>query len=176
MSIINKVKKAFYKVNKNNEALIQLRIENLRRQGMTIGENCRMIDDIKVYEPYLVKIGSNVTLSNDIWFITHDSSISKFLKDFTDCFGEISVGNNCFIGNSTILLPGVALGNNVVVAAGSVVTKSFGDDVVIGGNPARIIRPINDEYKEKISSFGFNMNHKNRRQEILSHRDKLIKR
>jgi Acetyltransferase (isoleucine patch superfamily) len=54
----------------------------------------------------------------------------------------IRIGNNCWIGGHATLNPGITLGNNVVVASGSVVTKSFGDNVVIGGNPARIIREI----------------------------------
>lgn len=54
----------------------------------------------------------------------------------------INIGDNCWIGGHATILPGVTLGNNVVVASGSVVTKSFGDSVVIGGNPAKIIRHI----------------------------------
>ena len=51
------------------------------------------------------------------------------------------------IGDNAMLAPGVTLGDNVVVAAGSVVTKSFPDNVVIGGNPAKIIKYI--EIKEE---------------------------
>ena len=52
----------------------------------------------------------------------------------------ITIGDNCWIGGSATIVPGVTLGNNVVVAAG--VTKSFGDNVVIGGNPAKIIKEL----------------------------------
>jgi len=54
----------------------------------------------------------------------------------------VTIGNDCWIGGGTIINPGVTLGNNVVVASGSVVTKSFGDNVLIGGNPAKIIKEI----------------------------------
>ncbi|CAH0526360.1 Maltose O-acetyltransferase [Allocatenococcus thiocycli] len=54
----------------------------------------------------------------------------------------IHIGNDCWIGGHATINPGVTLGNNVVVASGSVVTKSFGDNLVIGGNPARIIREL----------------------------------
>lgn len=60
---------------------------------------------------------------------------------------ETIIGENCFIGEKSIILPGVILGNNVIVAAGSVVTKSFDDNVLIGGNPAKIIKKYNFEKK-----------------------------
>ena len=54
----------------------------------------------------------------------------------------VVIGDNCWIGGGAIINPGVTLGNNVVVASGSVVTKSFGDNVVIAGNPAKVIRQL----------------------------------
>lgn len=63
-------------------------------------------------------------------------------------FGKpITIGDNVWLGGSVVITPGVTLGNNVVVAAGSVVTKSFPDNVVLGGNPARILRTIDEEDK-----------------------------
>ena len=59
------------------------------------------------------------------------------------------IGNDCWIGGHATILPGVHLGNNVIVAAGAVVTRSFGDDVIIGGNPARIIRTIAESSYER---------------------------
>ena len=54
----------------------------------------------------------------------------------------ICIGNNFWAGGGVIVLPGVTLGNNVVAGAGAVITKSFGDNVVLGGNPARVIKEI----------------------------------
>lgn len=54
----------------------------------------------------------------------------------------IKVGNNAWFGGNVTILPGVTLGDNVVVAAGAVVTKSFGDNVVLAGNPAKVIKKI----------------------------------
>jgi len=54
----------------------------------------------------------------------------------------ITIGDNAMIGGGVTILPGVTLGDNVVAGAGAVVTKSFGDNVVLGGNPARVIKEI----------------------------------
>ena len=54
----------------------------------------------------------------------------------------IFIGKKCWLGANSIILPGIVLGNNVVVAAGSVVTKSFSDNVVIGGVPAKVIKSL----------------------------------
>lgn len=92
----------------------------------------------------LISIGKNTTISIDVVFLTHDFSISKGLK----CMGAkesgefikpIVVGENCFIGMRSIILPGTELGDNVIVGAGAVVKGAFPDDVVIVGNPAKII-------------------------------------
>ncbi|MYV17018.1 sugar O-acetyltransferase [Furfurilactobacillus milii] len=52
----------------------------------------------------------------------------------------VTIGDDVWIGGGAIICPGVTLGDNVIVGAGSVVTKSFGDDVIIGGNPARVLK------------------------------------
>ena len=54
----------------------------------------------------------------------------------------ITIGDNVWLGGGSIICPGVTLGDNVVVGAGCVVTKSFGNNVVLGGNPARILKEI----------------------------------
>ncbi|MGL4673104.1 DapH/DapD/GlmU-related protein, partial [Cetobacterium sp.] len=57
----------------------------------------------------------------------------------------VKIGNNVWIGGRSVICPGVTLGDNVVVAAGSVVTKSFPNNCIIGGNPAKTIRMIDSE-------------------------------
>ena len=92
----------------------------------------------------LISIGDATTISSEVVFLTHDYSISKGLKTIhPELNGRflkpIRVGSNCFIGMRAILLPGTVLGNNVIVGAGAIVKGVFPDNVVIGGNPARII-------------------------------------
>ncbi len=57
----------------------------------------------------------------------------------------VTIGDNVWIGGRAVINPGVTIGNNVVVASGVVVTKDIPDDVVVGGNPARIIKRIDKE-------------------------------
>lgn len=74
---------------------------------------------------YSNKGQSGFNFSDSCLFVEHEVSV---------------IGHNVWIGAGCIVLDGVTLGNNVIVAAGAVVTKSFGDDCIIGGVPARIIR------------------------------------
>lgn len=69
-------------------------------------------------------------------------------------YGKIRIGNNCFIGERAILLYGVSLSDNIIVAAGSVVTKTISEErVIVGGNPARIIGTW-DKFYEKNKNKG----------------------
>lgn len=91
-------------------------------------------------EPYLINIGNNVTVSTNVTFVTHDNSIKLLYPEKSDVFGKIVIGNNCFVGENVTILYGVTLADNIIVAAGSVVTKSFSNsNIIIGGNPAHII-------------------------------------
>ena len=56
----------------------------------------------------------------------------------------VNIGHNVWIGGRSIINPGVTLGNNVVVASGSVVTKNIPDNVLVGGNPAKIIKTLDE--------------------------------
>jgi acetyltransferase-like isoleucine patch superfamily enzyme len=127
----------------------------------------KMKGDVTIYgssykmfstEPYLVTLGDNVFISVDTNFVCHDGSTLPFRKLYPslEIAGKISVGDNVFIGTKVLILPNVTIGNNCVIAAGSVVTKDIPDNVVAGGNPARTLRSI-DDYLTKIqkNSLGF---------------------
>ncbi|KML33448.1 hypothetical protein VL12_09800 [Rossellomorea marisflavi] len=128
-----------------------------RKQGIIIGKNCHIYSNILTSEPYLITIGNNVTFSNDIQLINHDNSICKITPDKTDIFGRIDIGDNCFIGARSTILYGVTLSDNVIVAAGSVVTRSFNEPgIIIGGNPARKIGEW-DIFAKKVSHYALNI-------------------
>lgn len=125
--------------------------------GMRIGKRCNIVTNITTSEPYLISLGDNVTLSAGVKFITHDNCVSKIVPETTDLFGRITIGNNCFIGNGAMILYGVSIADNVVVAAGSVVTKSIEkSNIIVAGNPAREIGTW-DRFSERYRGFAFNL-------------------
>lgn len=73
--------------------------------------------------------------------------------------GDVRIGDYCWIGMNSVILPNVVLGDNVVVGAGSVVTQSFAEgNVVIAGNPAKVIKPldpITNPIKNKYEYYGY---------------------
>lgn len=73
------------------------------------------------------------------------ASIRKNHPDF-DCFGKITIGNYVYIGANAVILPGVTIGDNSLIAAGSIVTKSVPSNVVMAGNPAKVICTIDEYY------------------------------
>lgn len=131
----------------------ELTVKTARKIGVEIGKDCRFINVTRSTfgsEPYLIKLGNHVTLTKGVSFITHDGGVWVFRNEDKniDVFGKIEIGNNVFIGLNSLILPGVTIGDNVVVAAGSVVTKNIENNCVVGGNPARKIKTI-EEYREK---------------------------
>ena len=112
-----------------------------RSLGVTVGEGCRIYSMDVASERWLVSIGDRVTVSVGVQFITHDGT-GWLVRDTSGRryrYAPIAVGDDCFIGARSILMPGVVIGDNVIVAAGSVVTKSAPAGSIIGGNPARVI-------------------------------------
>jgi len=88
-----------------------------------------------------IKLGSNVLLGPGVKLISASHNLCDYEKH--DPADPIVIGDNCWLGADAIVLPGVRLGNHVVVAAGSVVTRSFTeDDVLLAGVPATVIKKL----------------------------------
>jgi len=99
--------------------------------------NCVILDVAEV------NIGNNCFLGPQVGIYTATHPISASERYNGLGLGKpITIGDNCWIGGNATINPGVTLGNNVVVASGAVVVKSFGDNVVLGGNPARVLKVI----------------------------------
>lgn len=102
-------------------------------------------------EPWIITIGSNVHITDGVKFITHDGGTLLFRDKVHDLeiTKPIVVGDNVYIGNNAIILPGVKIGSNVVIGAGAIVSKDIPDNSVVAGVPARVIKTM-DEYLEKL--------------------------
>lgn len=93
-----------------------------------------------------INIGKNAMLGPGVSLVTPEHPLEAEARNSGYEFGRpITIGDNCWIGANATIVGGATLGDNVVVAAGAVVNKSFPDNVVIGGIPARIIKPIVNE-------------------------------
>lgn len=125
-----------------------------RKKGVQVGENCRIYIRSWGSEPFLIRLGDNVTITSGVKFITHDGS-TCLVKDVQgkryQRFAPIQVGSNVFIGVNSIVMPGITIGSNVVIGAGSVITKDIPDNSVAVGVPARVISSFED-YQVKIQT------------------------
>ena len=129
--------------------------------GMNIVQDDFYIDPSVYFDNYdytLISIGSGVTISREVLFLTHDFSVSKGLKLVGADHGgyivkPIEIGNNCFIGARAILLPQTKVEDNVIIGAGAVVKGRIPANSIVTGNPARVIGNT-EEYGKKYLDIG----------------------
>lgn len=126
-------------------------IQKLVDRGLVLGRNVNIVDTF-FFDPshcFLISIGDNCTIAPGVRLIAHDASTKRFLG-YTK-IGKIHIGADCFIGDSVIVLPNVAIGQGSIIGAGSVVTRDIPSGMVAAGNPAKVICPV-DQYLDKIRS------------------------
>ncbi len=105
--------------------------------------NCTILDVAKV------KIGDNVLFAPNVAVYTAGHPLHPVMRQSEYEYGiGIEIGDNVWIGGNAVILPGVKIGSNSVIAAGSVVTKDIPNWVVAGGNPCRVIRKITEADRE----------------------------
>ena len=127
----------------------------LKRHGglHSMGEHCSIQPNVEITDPSYVRIGNNVRLSGCTLF-GHDGVINMLNRAHNlklDSVGKIDIRDNVFIGHRAIVLPGVEIGPNAIVAAGSVVTKDVPENTVVGGIPAKRICSV-DELVERLKT------------------------
>lgn len=132
--------------------------EQARYAGVHLGKHNYIASKFWSSEPYLITIGDYCGLTTGTKIFTHGGArVARNIYPDFDCFGKVIIGDYVYIGTNSLIMPGVSIGNNVLVAAGSIVTKSVPSNVVIAGNPAKIICTL-DEYINH--NLPFNLNSK----------------
>ena len=105
--------------------------------------NLTLVDDTHIYVGDFTQFGPNVVLA------TAGHPIDPELRErYYQYNAPVRIGRNCWLGANVVVVPGVTIGDNVVVGAGSVVTKDLPSNVVAVGNPCRILREVNDHDRE----------------------------
>ena len=105
--------------------------------------NLTLVDDTHIYVGDYTMFGPNVTIA------TAGHPIEPPLRERGLQFNmPVRIGRNCWLGAGVIVMPGVTIGDNTVIGAGSVVTKDIPSGVVAVGNPCRVLRPIGARDRE----------------------------
>ena len=113
-------------------------VEVKHPENMIVGKNCRIGPFVTLGAYASILIEDNVTISKGALIETGGLNLGS---NFERHIGKaIILKESCWIGANSIILPGVTIGKNTVVGAGSVVTKSLGDNLIIAGNPAKEIK------------------------------------
>ena len=107
--------------------------------------NCTLIDVAKI------KIGDNCMMAPNVSVYTAGHPVHPVSRNSAYEYGkEVTIGDNVWLGGNTVVCPGVHIGSNVVIGAGSVVTKDIPDWCVAAGNPCKVIRKITDADAKKL--------------------------
>lgn len=117
-----------------------------------MGENVFFQPRVIPADPELIKFHNNIVVTSNVTFVNHDvfdMGLNKLGDEKYPYLQEpIEIMDNVFIGCNTTILGGVKIGPNVVIGAGSVITKDVPPNSVVVGNPAKVIETF-DEYLEK---------------------------
>ncbi len=108
-----------------------------------LGRNFYANFDLVILDVCEVRIGENCFMGPRVSILTATHPIDAALRNTgAESGSPITIGDNVWIGGGVTINPGVTIGNNVVIGSGAVVTKDFGDNVILGGVPARVIKRI----------------------------------
>lgn len=153
MNVLRKIRLKFWNILAHYRHRYSLNYAHVL--GVKISDNVRFTGcpDFGT-EPWLIEIGDNCLITQNVRFMTHDGSVNivrrldEKYKDIVK-FGRIVVADNVFIGANTIIMPNVHIGSYAIIAACSCVTKSVPDGEVWGGIPAKKIATL-EEYADKL--------------------------
>ena len=105
--------------------------------------NLTLVDDTHIYVGDYTMFGPNVTVATAGHPILPEVREKMYQYNF-----PVHIGKNCWIGAGVVIVPGITIGDNVVIGAGSVVTKDLPSNVVAVGNPCKVLREVNEHDKK----------------------------
>ncbi len=116
-------------------------LDELRQRGVRIGQGCRIYSRDFSTEPWLVRIGDRVGIAGGVKFLTHDGSAFRIRdrRPRAQRLGAIVVGDEVFIGENALLLPGTVIGRGSIIGPGAVVRGEIPENSLVFGNPAAVI-------------------------------------
>ncbi len=112
-------------------------------KGVYANFNLTLVDDTHIYIGDYTMIGPNVTIAT-----AGHPILPELRKKAYQYNSPVHIGKNCWIGAGVVILPGVSIGDNTVIGAGSIVTKDIPADVVAVGNPCKVLREIGEHDRE----------------------------
>lgn len=149
MNIKNFLKKIIFPNTYSSDAFINY----LQDVGVKIGNNCYIWSPnhtfIDIQRPEMLEIGDFCKITKGVTILCHDYSMSVVRRKYHHHIGhsaKTTIGSNVFIGMNATILMGTQIGANCIVGAGAVVSGRFEDNVVIAGNPARVICTLHEYY------------------------------
>ena len=113
--------------------------------NIEVGENFFANYNLTVLDVARVRIGANAQIAPNVSIYTAGHTIHPDSRNSGYEYGiDVTIGDNVWLGGNACVMPGVTIGNNVVIGAGSVVTKDIPDNVIAVGNPCRVVREITE--------------------------------
>ncbi len=149
----NKLKRIIQRLNGELTLDGRTTLKALKKRGLKIGANCKIMGNVDFDSSHcwLIEIGSNVTFAPNVHILAHDASLKAYLG-YT-YIAKTTIGSNVFVGSGATILPGVHIGDNSIIGAGSVVTKDIPANVIAAGNPTRVIATLEaylDKHRAKL--------------------------
>ena len=117
--------------------------------NIEVGENFFANYNLVILDVAKVRIGDNVQMGPNVAIYTAGHPVHPDSRNSGYEYGiDITIGDNVWIGGNTCIMPGVTIGRNAVIGAGSVVTKDIPENAIAAGNPCRVIRLITEDDRD----------------------------